>query len=96
MDEEEKKQPGLSPAYNDLRGLTSALFLCGTADGCLDDTLLMGAKWQVAGNEAVIRFVAGACHGFATFDGNKVKVTREGWDIIVEYVNHRLAMAAHI
>lgn len=92
MDCEMRKQPGLSPAYNDLVGLPSALFLCGTADGMVDDQFLMSAKWQIAGNEAVVRFVPGACHGFMTFDGNKVTVTKQGWDIAVEYVNYRLGL----
>ena len=87
---EDKKQAGLSPAYNNLENLTSALFLCGTADGMLDDQLLMGAKWQIAGNEAIVRFIPGACHGFMTFDGNKIKVTRQGWDTAIDYINYKL------
>lgn len=91
MDYNQKKQPGLSAAYNDLRLLRSALFLCGTVDPMLDDQILMSARWQIAGNEAVVRFVPGACHGFMSMDGDKVRVTRMGWDIVVEYINSRLA-----
>lgn len=93
MSFEEKKQPALSAAYNDLQKLTSALFLCGTVDPMLDDQLLMGMRWKIAGNEAVVKFVPGACHGFMSMDGNKVKVARMGWDIVVEYLRYRLDAA---
>jgi acetyl esterase/lipase len=88
---EDRKQPGLSAAYNNLHDLKSALFLCGTADPLLDDQFLMSMRWQIAGNEAIVKFVPGACHGFMTFDGNKVVVTRQGWDTAVKYINYRLA-----
>jgi len=84
------KQPGLSPAYHKLDNLTSAIFIVGTADGVLDDNLLMAAKWQIAGNDTTLKFIPGACHGFMTFDGRRVKVTRQGWDIAIQYINYRL------
>jgi acetyl esterase len=90
---EEKKQPRLSPAYNNLESLTSAIFIVGTADGVLDDTLLMAAKWQIAGNDAMVKFIPGACHGFMTFDALKVKVTRQGLDIVIKYIHHRLTIS---
>jgi acetyl esterase/lipase len=90
MSFEEKKQPGLSAAYNNLRHLISALFLCGTVDPMLDDQILMAARWQIAGNEAVVKFIPGACHGFMSMDGNKVLVTKQGWDILIDYVNYRV------
>jgi acetyl esterase/lipase len=45
--EEERRDPGISPFYRDLRGLRlpSALFTCGSEDPLLDDTVMMGAKW---------------------------------------------------
>jgi acetyl esterase/lipase len=91
MSYEEKKQPGLSAAYNNLRQLTSALFLCGTVDPMLDDQFLMAMRWQIAGNEAVVKFVPGACHGFMSMDGKKVLVTKLGWDHAVNYINYRMA-----
>ncbi|KAJ5964123.1 uncharacterized protein N7479_003999 [Penicillium vulpinum] len=85
----ERKSPAMSPVYNKLDGLTSALFVVGTEDGCLDDTLLMATKWQIAGNEAIVKFIPGACHGFMTFDGSKVKITRQGWDAVIQYLNEK-------
>lgn len=83
---EERKCPRISPAYNDLSNLAPALFIVGTQDGLTDDTILMGAKWQLAGNRAVVKFIPGAPHGFMTFDGNKVDVTRQAWEIMIKFI----------
>lgn len=87
LTDEQKRNPWVSPVYNQLNSLGSALFIVGTEDGLTDDTLLMAAKWQLAGNGAIVKFVPGACHGFMTFDGSKVGVTRQGWDILVQYLD---------
>jgi acetyl esterase/lipase len=68
---EERKSPSISPFYEDLekfRGrLPKALFVCGTADCLLDDTVMMGTKYLMAGGEAVIKIYEGGCHGFIAF-----------------------------
>lgn len=81
-----RKHPTISPAYNNLNNLTPALFIVGTEDGMIDDTILMSGKWEIAGNKTVVKFVPGAPHGFITFDGNKVGVTKQGWDLIIDYL----------
>lgn len=43
--------PRSSPLYADLRDLPPAIFLCGTADDLIDDTLFMAARWRLAGGE---------------------------------------------
>lgn len=62
------RQPEISPLYADLsvlRGrLPPALFVCGTKDCLLDDTLFMGVKWLAAGGDTVIEIVPGAQHAF--------------------------------
>lgn len=67
----EKKDPAISPYYEDLkpfRGkLPSALFTCGTEDPLLDDSLAMATKWMASGGEAIIKIYPGACHGFIGF-----------------------------
>jgi acetyl esterase/lipase len=87
--EDQRRKPKISPLYSELHDLGSALFLVGTVDGLLDDSLLASAKWAIAGNEAVLKFVPGGAHGFMTFDGSKVEATREGWDIMLEYIKSK-------
>lgn len=57
------KFPDISPLYEDLekfRGrLPAALFTCGTAGPLLDDTVLMSAKWAIAGGTVVTKFYTG-------------------------------------
>jgi acetyl esterase/lipase len=69
---QERKDPAISPFYEDLerkRGmLPSVLFTVGTEDCLMDDTVMMGTKWLMAGGEAVIKIYPGACHGFIVFD----------------------------
>ncbi|KAI0521641.1 acetyl esterase [Xylaria bambusicola] len=69
----ERQNPRASPMFDDLQALASAsadgklppaLFLCGTNDPMLDDTLLMGLKWQATGSEAIIKIFPGAPHVF--------------------------------
>jgi acetyl esterase/lipase len=50
MSDDERRDPDVSPLYADLRGLVPALFSVGTADHLFDDTLLMAARWELAGN----------------------------------------------
>jgi len=69
---EEKQDPKVSPFYEnleDLRGrLPHALFLCGTEDPLLDDTIYMSMKWMCAGGEAIVKIYPGAPHGFILFN----------------------------
>ena len=41
MSPEEQKSPLVSPMYNDLSGLGSGLFIVGTEDVLMDDSMLM-------------------------------------------------------
>lgn len=88
---EERRDPAVSPVYEDLRGLVDespfrtlppALFNCGTADLLLDDSLMMSMKWMGSGSEAVVKLYPGSVHGFTAFKGSKMAeeaaaVTRE-------------------
>ncbi|KAF5963419.1 lipase esterase [Fusarium coicis] len=60
----DRKAPGISPLYADLRGLPPAQFLVGTYDPLLDDSIFMAVKWSQAGNEAELTVVDGGCHAF--------------------------------
>ena len=57
----------VSPLYADLRSLPPALFCVGMQDPLLDDSLFMAARWQAAGNEALLRVYPEAMHGFTLF-----------------------------
>ncbi|KAL8893329.1 MAG: hypothetical protein Q9192_005375, partial [Flavoplaca navasiana] len=62
-------RPSVSPFHANLRGLDlpPAMFVCGTEDCLLDDTVMMAARWMMSGGKAVVRIVAGAPHGFTLF-----------------------------
>ncbi|WP_242909813.1 alpha/beta hydrolase [Actinomadura terrae] len=64
---EERRDPGISPLYADLRGMPPARFTVGTEDPLLDDSLFMAARWRAAGNATELEVVAEAMHGFASF-----------------------------
>jgi acetyl esterase/lipase len=62
-DAEARRDPAISPLYAELTGLPPALFTVGTADHLLDDTLLLAARWSIAGNPAELLVYPGAPHG---------------------------------
>ena len=63
MSSEQRRHPDLSPLYADLRGMPPALFMVGTADHLLDDTLFFADRWVVAGNQAELLVYPHAPHG---------------------------------
>ncbi|KAK0651416.1 Alpha/Beta hydrolase protein [Cercophora newfieldiana] len=98
MTVEERRNPLVSPLYDDLiniaravpgkgKALPPALFLCGTLDPLLDDTLLMSAKWMATGSETVVKILNGAAHGFTMVPG--YSVAKEAVDDIFEFMNTR-------
>lgn len=57
--------PDVSPMYADLTALPPALFIVGTQDPLLDDSVLLASRWAAAGNGTELMVVPGAAHGFA-------------------------------
>ncbi|KAI0487278.1 acetyl esterase [Xylaria cf. heliscus] len=89
---EARRDPLVSPLFEDLRALAAstptgrlppALFLCGTNDPLLDDTLLMGVKWLASGSEAVIKIFPGAPH---VFNGGQLDIAKESFGYEAEFL----------
>ena len=86
MSTDERRQPDVSPMYADLRGMPPALFMVGTADHLLDDTLLFASRWTIAGNEAELLVYPGVPHG-----GIGVPtVLNHWWPRLVEFLGARV------
>jgi acetyl esterase/lipase len=85
------KNPTVSPMYvrlEDFRSrLPPALFLCGTDDLLLEDTVLMSARWQIAGAQAVVRFFAGAPHGITESAPEAADCNAGARDFIREFLS---------
>ncbi|KAL2823314.1 Alpha/Beta hydrolase protein [Aspergillus cavernicola] len=97
---EERRNPSISPLYEDLpalaaaspNGLPPALFVCGTADPLVDDTILMHTKWSIAGGEAIVKLYSGAPHGFTALPG--MPVADEANALGVQFMQEKLEAAA--
>ena len=64
---DERRDPAISPAFADLRGLPPTFMSVGTTDHLLDDTLVLASRWAAA-NQNVTLFVAPDMpHGFMAF-----------------------------
>ena len=87
------KDPKISPFYADLRqfeSLPPALFMLGTADALLEDSMFMATRWMVAGGEAVVKLFPGTTHAFTLFPFDKCPAAEEAMgferDFLVEKV----------
>ncbi|KAF7562316.1 hypothetical protein G7046_g1834 [Stylonectria norvegica] len=92
---EERRNPLISPLYDDLQDLSKiqgtlppALFVCGTEDPLLDDTLLMSTKWMATGSQAVVKIYPGVPHAFTIMPG--YKPGQEANEIALKFVNDHL------
>jgi acetyl esterase/lipase len=80
----DRRDPDISPLYADLKGLCPALFVIGTRDALVDDSLFMAPRWLAAGNVAELAVYPGACHGFVSFPS---KVCDQALTRIDEFLN---------
>ena len=62
---EDLTDPDISPIFADLDKMPSALFLVGSQDFVVDDTLFMEARWRLAGNKSELLICPGGSHWFA-------------------------------
>jgi acetyl esterase/lipase len=65
--DDERRDPTISPAFADLRGLPPALMSVGTSDHLVDDTLMLASRWAAAGNEVDLFVAPDMPHGFMGF-----------------------------
>lgn len=66
-DEAGRRDPAISPAYADLRGLPPGLLLCGTIDPLIDDSRMMAERWQAQSGNAELAIIEDAPHAFNRF-----------------------------
>jgi acetyl esterase/lipase len=64
LSDDERRDPSVSPAFADLRGLPPALMSVGTSDHLLDDTLLFATRSIAAGNDVDLLVLPEMPHGF--------------------------------
>src|SRR5262249_40673721 len=65
--DDERRDPAISPAFADLRGLPPALMSVGTTDHLLDDTLMLASRSVAAGNDVELFVAPDLPHGFLFF-----------------------------
>ena len=63
------EDPDVSPLLANLKGLPKALFIVGSRDPLVDDTLFMANAWLAAGNGTELEVYPGGCHVFLAFPG---------------------------
>lgn len=89
--EEERRDPAVSPLYADLRGLPPALLLCGTIDPLIDDSRLMAERWQATNGNAKLIVVPEAPHAFNRFP---TRVAAKTNAFVREWIGEQLAAGA--
>ena len=91
---DDRKNGAISLTYVDWKAyrgnLPPALFMVGTEDPLVDDTMLMTMKWIMAGGEGILKIVPGAPHAFVLFDKSKVSVAALGIGYMLEFLRDRL------
>jgi acetyl esterase len=59
----ERRDPTVSPVHADLSGMPEALFVVGSLDPLLRDSLRMAERWRAAGSGARVTVIPGGLHG---------------------------------
>ena len=74
---EDLTDPDISPMFADLAELPPALFLVGTMDPLIDDSMFMQARWAAAGNTSTLEIWPGAIHAFDFFETDYGRAGRD-------------------
>jgi acetyl esterase/lipase len=77
MTDEQRRAPGVSPAYADLRGLPPCFVSVGTCDHLLDDSLVFAARAAAAEVEVELFVAPDLPHAFQAFDCGITKLWGE-------------------
>jgi acetyl esterase len=73
----DRRNPEVSPLYHHTRRMPPALFICGTQDPLLDDTLFLASRWE-SNHTLTEKIIApGGCHNYQVFDNSLTRATQE-------------------
>jgi len=95
---EDRKDSSISPFFEDLEHyridgktsrLPSALFTCGTADCLLEDSVMMGVRWMMAGGEAIVKMYEGGPHGFLGFSSQVLAEAGQALEDTIMFIRER-------
>lgn len=88
----ELKDPAISPFYQDLTSLKlpPALFVCGTQDCLMEDSVMMASRYQMSGNLAILKLFPGCPHGFNVFPPDKIPAAKECREIAQKFLLENL------
>ena len=64
---EDRKEPDVSPLYADLTDMPPAHFSVGTKDALLDDSIFMANRWVQSQGDTELDIYPGGCHVFQYF-----------------------------
>ncbi len=67
LSDDERRAPGISPAFADLHDLPPVFVSVGSADHLLDDSLLFATRYAAAGNDVELFVAPDMPHGFQAF-----------------------------
>jgi acetyl esterase/lipase len=84
---EERRAPGISPAFADLRGLPPCLVSVGSCDHLVDDSLLFASRAAAAGVEVDLFVAPDMPHAFFAFDCG---ITRQWFEHQARWLDARL------
>ena len=85
----ERGRPDVSILYAHLQDLPPALFLCGTQDPLVDDSVFMATRWALHGSRSHLILVPGAWHAFTIIPAGEV--TDEGNGKLIAFARKELS-----
>lgn len=89
-----RRDPDISPFYANLQKLRGrlppAIFTCGTEDCLLDDSVMMAAKYQMAGADAILKLYPGAPHGFILFAEDLSEGSRQARGDVKTWIKQKM------
>lgn len=85
--EHDRQSPDVSPLYANLVGACPALFIVGTEDALLEDSLFMHMRWMAAGNSSDLQVYPGAPHNFVAMP---CSAAADAHDRAIDFIRRRL------